>query len=1577
MMLLVVLLFQQPAMVKLAPGAGAPAAAVASAPSKSSSTESDVPTLAPAEHAALKALALSTAWPAKANANDCHLRKLLQQEPACTLIKNCSSCLTSECEEHSRKERPWLPPDQCWACPGGGVQCSDSKHIPTAGRTWQDAIGCEYWDRGLNPNMPNGDVNDGFLHVTHIFLEGCGLTAAPNFTAFPQLLFLGLKQNGLRDFPQAVPSHLNGLFLTANKIQSIHENATAHLVSLGQLYVDDNQLTHVPEGILGTATTGCNLAEIGLSNNLITAIPMEAIASRCADLTRLFLDGNQLVAQALEVEKLNPATQLMKLQTVDFANNGLLGRVPAWVWGLKSLQVLGLANCGLTQFGLNNAIPNITGESKLMQLDLTANRLSILPDNFCQNFRELADLRLSHNLFKALPIGNNGKNHGLEKLQVLDCSNNPLHSTTSKTWVQEIEGILSSNRGSLRLDVTNRELDLGSTILAPYPISCSANDVWADKCSFTVSTFTLTNESAQLIGVSVTYGGLDISVTETVGGSNRKPEVIRATDNLNGNYTVAIPRTWSRKPGYHDVQIFNGSEVIPFSRDTFNSRLYPDHIRIEIEPAKCPAGKYDRTSGVVACFEKDFNGDVVAALKQKWVSDEKAGAAPCEDCTAIQQCVSCATEDSEPKSLPGWALAPRNTPSDFVGGDKFIFRCSNEAACPGSDIHMRNKHFLNQCAGNHTGTLCSDCQAGSFSLDEGDSCEGSCSGTSQALPHGIIVSLVIYALVVPCVLLLSRVCIKRLLFLMKDESMQGVARNVKIVLSYFQVASSMGSVLGIDYHQRVSTWSHAQRFSQVLFFNMKGLGSYLKCLIGERLMYYKIWCFQVFVLPSLLVLVLALPMIWTVIRRRWYAEDRQRAVAAFRHRLTLLVFMIYPHTSHVIVGAFECRLLGPNRRTDSYLEAELSINCHNSFHAAFAAYVALPMTFLVPIGVPLLLLCFFVHRYRRNREDFEQRSHLVIEPNANASLLQYNKDDLDDTIGSITEDYKPDFCYFEIVDWIRKGFFSAGLLLCQRGSIVQLFLAMFASFSFFALQLAVMPMKRFSHNLLKLWEELTIFVTLLVSVLLKTFQIGQERQLNIHRDLIMDGILVTVVVGLFIGCGVNVGLALRKLWMRSAQESFRESFRNSGGNLQGDGSTSASQLRNSASTASSEVPAEGKSCRGQRCWYRVLLICVLLTAAVFAVIIYHSGHNKVPPHRSLPTHKISKWQCSDPSSSTCVQNRAGSFTSRIECENNQRCMTPPPPGSCPAGIPAGFQCFSNGFAFVKAVKKCSGYDVRDGPFLTPPPPPPPPAQCDPNSKPPQRCPGNQPCPQCGHASCDCPAPKPTPPAPPPGPEPEPKPPPPTPVHHCRLALACAQTSPCTISVNESFPGDRMVVKAGMEVIMQDVNLQHNAVTGDDIGGGLLYIAPGGIVAAKRVTFLGGYNAKSSGGAVCLYSSIPTKQFSNFTCTDCNFVGNSAQLGGAVASLGGNLTLIRPTYTGNTMHFKNKPGICKGKAGTDLCPCKGTCGSACYCRRFTDPTKPFGGGGYSCTGCESGPGCKADTTEYCDTIHGLTCSYCND
>eukprot|EP01043_Picozoa_sp_COSAG02_P047385 COSAG02_NODE_4538_length_5235_cov_13.865204_2_plen_1325_part_00 len=160
------------------------------------------------------------------------------------------------------------------------------------------------------------------------------------------------------------------------------------------------------------------------------------------------------------------------------------------------------------------------------------------------------------------------------------------------------------------------------------------------------------------------------------------------------------------------------------------------------------------------------------------------------------------------------------------------------------------------------------------------------------------------------------------------------------------------------------------------------------------------------------------------------------------------------------------------------------------------------------------------------------------------------------------------------------------------------------------------------------------------------------------------------------------------------------------------------------------------------------------------------------------------------------------FSGRVEgpesfidgCYMSSSCTSffwcPPDSGHCQKPGPTDGYC-----AVICATEKPPpAPSPPPGPHPHPPPPPPPgphPAtRCDPTVKPPEKCPGDKPCPHCGTNSCVCPA---GPPSPPPSPSPHPPPPPrpPPKQQHCHRPPNCRRGMPnhCPADLHMIFDED--------------------------------------------------------------------------------------------------------------------------------------------------------------------------------------------
>jgi hypothetical protein len=113
----------------------------------------------------------------------------------------------------------------------------------------------------------------------------------------------------------------------------------------------------------------------------------------------------------------------------------------------------------------------------------------------------------------------------------------------------------------------------------------------------------------------------------------------------------------------------------------------------------------------------------------------------------------------------------------------------------------------------------------------------------------------------------------------------------------------------------------------------------LHCVFGD---FYTRWILNVFVVPAILAVVIALNFCWD-------RRDPQRDAGKRCRTLVFIVgFLIYPRVSKRIFEIFVCRHLS---ETEAWLEADYSIACTTSTHAGFVGLAGV-LVILVPLGIP-------------------------------------------------------------------------------------------------------------------------------------------------------------------------------------------------------------------------------------------------------------------------------------------------------------------------------------------------------------------------------------------------------------------------------------------------------------------------------------------------------------------------------------------------------------------------------------------------------------------------------------------------
>jgi len=498
---------------------------------------------------------------------------------------------------------------------------------------------------------------------------------------------------------------------------------------------------------------------------------------------------------------------------------------------------------------------------------------------------------------------------------------------------------------------------------------------------------------------------------------------------------------------------------------------------------ECKEGFYNTTRGVIACFASGFD----KALLQRIKSSVGIASSTCYPCDPL--CVSCPV-GGEPLTALGYNLAAGSMLDD--GPDKLLFKCSaGKYSCPGGTSSSST------CAGNHTSTLCTKCNSDSSTMErrffnDGKECmpckEGSFSATTTII-------VLLYA-----VLGVAAVVGPRKVQIIRSADI-GFVRSSKIVISYFQVTGALGSVLGLDFKKLLPIWQWFISLSRVLFLQVQTIFNHAKCL---NVNWFNIWLIKSAILPIVLVVICLLLYFCS----KGAARDKRNA----KTRITWLIFLLYPSCTHEIFKMFPCKATS---ETTSWLQTSMDLSCQSDKYSTYFS-VALLLAVLIPIGIPVTLAVYFGLELRKNTETYKR---MVVAHGDSAldqpseSSAHFNYEQLVRGFKGLIQDYKPQYFYFELVDFGRKAFFTGFLLFVPDSAQGSLKLVCGSSLAFLFLfhHVVVWPFERQSHNIMKSIELLCIFVTFQCATLLKAEDHNDAENFESDLDFIIDFTPVTSV----------------------------------------------------------------------------------------------------------------------------------------------------------------------------------------------------------------------------------------------------------------------------------------------------------------------------------------------------------------------------------------------------------------------------------------------------------------------------------
>lgn len=644
---------------------------------------------------------------------------------------------------------------------------------------------------------------------------------------------------------------------------------------------------------------------------------------------------------------------------------------------------------------------------------------------------------------------------------------------------------------------------------------------------------------------------LDVSSNNLVALPAQIGKLKKLTDlNLNNTDITHLPPTFVELSALHTLSLcFTGPVQLPVGFAHMLTRSTDTDFR-----CICPAGMYESWRGNIGCFE-------TADVFHLGLESSSTG----QVCAPCPSCLDCAVH-GELTVQTGWALQ-----TDQNGIPEAAFQCPDSDSCLGGAPSTT-------CASGTTGPLCTECEPQFSRLSADGSCVpcGEASANIDAnrkLAVWVVVSGVLLLLlhkraaaiheysaevellehrgILMGCLATTACCGSCSGQLLETMERAQVLEHTKIVVGLFQVLAPMGDILLLPFKDRMPIVHHLFHLADVLFVDVEDYVQ-LDCLEFWQIMsaptrFYVEWSLKVFMVPLTLLCVVLVYFACT------------RDAAASRNWGYLVLFLTYPHVSEEVFSMLSCRQLGQH---ESWITADMSTPCNDQTHEHFVI-LAVFMVVVVVIGLPVGFIHALRSETRLTRLAFQQsvsvfndessdlaegprpRARGKPRPKGAAALVgkrpldfsEYNFERLQVKYAAMIGAFRPEFLYFEGIDWLRKVFLGGMLLLLQRGSIAQIFTAMAVSFAFFGLHGGLRPYRHTATNVLKGCVESAIFLALATGLLLR-FEKHEESQVLQH-DLLQTSEyewlavcgFVMLVPGAFIFCSFHC-------WTQSRSREF-------------------------------------------------------------------------------------------------------------------------------------------------------------------------------------------------------------------------------------------------------------------------------------------------------------------------------------------------------------------------------------------------------------------------------------------------------
>eukprot|EP01048_Picozoa_sp_COSAG05_P007703 COSAG05_NODE_551_length_8736_cov_5.409401_1_plen_1202_part_00 len=901
-------------------------------------------------------------------------------------------------------------------------------------------------------------------------------------------------------------THLQGLYADGLKLSGTIPSQISNAAALAKIYLGETRDTSEKSSLSGT---------------------LPPSMSTMASLSVFSMPGSHLSGTFPAEFK-----ALHQLSIIKLFNTDLSGTFPGLAAvGLKSLQEVDVHSAQLVALS-----SSLNGCSSLVTLDATNNSLRSLPVSLPPS---LTHIYLNENPLNvtmerlALVLHKINRVHSLE----LSATNIPVvlawqpHSPP----LCNVDGVLHGCRGTRVETPNNCRVGLG-----------------APPCSFLLHIYDSDDQALRSGGQ---LQAMELMINNTAA---RTP----MHDNRDGTFLATIPAVWIQTKGeylFHFLHL--GVEFQPFQIPPMAYGTDPDchaptfgpcqSIRIvKFGERKCPKySQVDEATGTLCscqhgygpdvdfsqenpachlmcpegtrtsiddshceCVDHRYNTSGLALLcgSTPWIPPEMLTSFKDvqndwvlgRQCSACPECAVCKTSGVQLKA--GWRTITHiriNDGDSFRSSATYLIavRCPF-STCPQVPIELAN----NTCSGNHTGILCALCPPG-FSEKGSDS--GECIPCTPEQDLGI--SLWGFLALV-AVIFLSAAAFMCTQQAQVERIKVEVFTNFRILLGAAQVLSLIPGVLNLVFPQNVRV---AMGLASVVVANLGSLLNF-HCLGID---WFTKWLLIVGVVPVGVLPLMFLRWMWACFRFNPDESSLSRTLSNqtnIRKSLAMLLFsalLLYPQVSTAIFSALRCRKL---TTTVSVLEEDYSVSCESAQYKLYKV-AATTLVWIWIIGIPAGLPVTYVIQWFKNRK-------LWLATQQNDTLAEYNFYRVRRIFGFCVDDYKPETFWFEPVDLLRKVSLSGLLQFAKPGTTEQVFFGCWLAFLSFGFQLYIQPYREPESNLLKTLVDAQIFLTFLVSFILRVFPYITDLDPALPKSFYGLILLISVILLVLATAGLTV-----------------------------------------------------------------------------------------------------------------------------------------------------------------------------------------------------------------------------------------------------------------------------------------------------------------------------------------------------------------------------------------------------------------------------------------------------------------------